>query len=323
MYIPIDERASQRPKMPDVLCADESKGYDPLGELFDALHREDTNRIIRDHWTEAAARSKTSPTSDELLHGFLDQLATKEIADQRKTHVLSTRLHSVGTPLTEAPTSAAPQPSRASSDHRQIETEVDQSKTAVLPEGNTSTDSNLPTVECRPKCNPTQCATTSVQTDATEHKDKGVSASANIDLSIAPPPIEKSPSLPPQRLWRPTAEFYEAHKAKDADCSSSSSISAAITSAIASDTGSTSTTTESESTSSKASTKPKLAKDSSKWKQFRHHVYKVQRQRLLQRHRIYDPMLFTSSSSNDSTSESELSSCSRNKLHAESITTQD
>lgn len=259
---------------------------DPCRDLLE--HFPSPKEQPKDYWAEMVEPLELSSTSDDLVKQFLEQLAERE-------HIEPSQPSSSNEPTQSRSTLEAIHKPQSSSPNPQEQPCVLQKTIETSPmikKSNKDTTKPVSLGKSREK--------TKLREDESTRSDAIVNVvktapSVQSTIERASPQNSKTCT---SRLWRPSAEFYASRHSKDK--STTIEETQIVPEATKTESHSSESSFETE-----ISCESRFLKDTEEWKIFKQQHYKAQRQRLTQRHGIYDPLLFTSSESM-STSESEF-----------------
>lgn len=320
MYLPISWQPrckSRQESSVDDFFSRGCEAYEPMKDLFDLLPREENT--LKDPWTTMVSRPRNEPSSDDLMKQFLGNLAERQIQEETRNSTLNNKLHSIHQTI-DVPTV---EPSGSVQKHSESCQQSHSNSTEIASRTDIEASSKTPSETATEK--PSQIKETADTGAQTRLDKKPTMLTVATETKLEQQPSEISnqsqankPVRHLSRLWRPTLDFYESLRLEDTEAPSSDNSSRTET---ANPDSQDLTSISSESEQASCIKQKRLVKDSATWKHFKQQHYSAQRQRLISKHGIYDPLLFTSSSESKSTSASEFSVCF-SKLDLEPIDTQ-
>ena len=262
----------------------------------------------KDYWTEIVGVRNNDLNSDDLVKQFIEDLIEKTTVEEERSQAMPKV--PCRTPMSISP---MPNPLRKENASDSISIVQNIEKTPK-PVDHTSPAMTVRTTGekrgavhgCRDQSIQTSPKTREMITDGPLESHRGeVLGTDTTAADEAGQLRQTTTSEAHQRLWRPTMSFYAACASADSETRSSENTEEPIASSH--DDGSMDTISRSQAqVFERRSTVP--VKETLKWKHFRAQLYKERRQRCVRRHGIYDPLLFTSSTESNTTSESEFSS---------------
>ena len=281
---------------------------DAVKDIVDAMPDLAVKQQSRDYWSEIVGVRKNDRNSDDLVKQFIDDLIEKTTVEEARSQALHKCSHSI-------PTSVLPKPNLLQKESAMDSTSIGQN-TIKVPKRSDHTSPALSVKTTGEKTGAGHDCRDSIQMSpkTRERIADGSLASAHpaevlsTDITAAGETAKLRQTTTPeahQRLWRPTASFYAACISADSETRSSECTEGPI--ASSQDDGSVDTHSRSQTQVLEHRRSKVPVKETLKWKHFRAQLYKERRQRCVRRHGIYDPLLFTSSTESNTTSESEFS----------------